>query len=194
MRRMAREIGALGWVALGLLVAMARPAQAAYRAVEAGDVADLSVMVAPELPCTWPGEMFEPYLLHTYVPIGPGPFATDLSILDEHTGNPVGCAAALRSASGERLAERGEVRRGGEPRTAHLAVRRGGVRGGRHRPARFDAAGGEPPDHDRKGQGVGGAPPPSAVRRRCAVSQRLLGRLLRPLSRRSPLRRRGSRG
>jgi kynurenine formamidase len=83
---MAREIGALGWVALGLLVAMARPAQAAYRAVEAGDVADLSVMVAPELPCTWPGEMFEPYMLHTYVPIGPGPFATDLSILDEHTG------------------------------------------------------------------------------------------------------------
>ena len=50
-------------------------------------VLDLSVMVASHLPCTFPTlppSVFTPYLRH-----GPGPFASEVLMIDEHTGTHI---------------------------------------------------------------------------------------------------------
>lgn len=53
--------------------------------VPAEHVQDLSLLVAPDLPCVWPVGM-TPHAVIPQQRIGPGPFHRDLIILDEHTG------------------------------------------------------------------------------------------------------------
>lgn len=49
-------------------------------------VIDLSVLVAPDLPCTWPSG-FPPFQISHYLQIGPlSSYSSDLLILDENTG------------------------------------------------------------------------------------------------------------
>jgi kynurenine formamidase len=47
-------------------------------------IADLSVLVSPHLPCTWP--VLPPLVFMRYLRHGPGPFASEVLVIDEHTG------------------------------------------------------------------------------------------------------------
>lgn len=53
--------------------------------VPGAQVKDLSLLVAPDLPCVWPVGM-TPHAVLSQQRIGPGPFHRDLIIIDEHTG------------------------------------------------------------------------------------------------------------
>lgn len=77
MRRMRGQSWVLGIWLLGVLPAMAQ--------VPSEHVHDLSLLVAPDLPCVWPVGM-TPHAVIPQQTIGPGPFHRDLIILDEHTG------------------------------------------------------------------------------------------------------------
>jgi kynurenine formamidase len=50
------------------------------------DVVDLSVLLAPKLPCTWPSPFLPNFLLLRYLRHGPGPYASETIVVDEHTG------------------------------------------------------------------------------------------------------------
>lgn len=49
-------------------------------------VVDLTVMIAPNLPCGWPSPFLPPFMMMRYVHHGPGPYASDALVIDEHTG------------------------------------------------------------------------------------------------------------
>lgn len=70
------------WGVLSLMLCLATDAPAQ---VPAEQVKDLSLLVAPELPCVWPvGQM-----PHAVIPqrlIGPSAYRRDLILIDEHTG------------------------------------------------------------------------------------------------------------
>ena len=51
----------------------------------AAEVVDLSVLVAPDLPCVWPQDM-QQYVLTPSRRIGPRAYNRDLVMIDEHTG------------------------------------------------------------------------------------------------------------
>ncbi len=76
-------------LAAGLCLAMLMNAdlQAAAPpgAVPQAKIVDLSLLVAPELPCTWPVGMTQ-YLLTPNRVIGPGAYNRDMVFIDEHTG------------------------------------------------------------------------------------------------------------
>ena len=59
-------------------------ASAEYRAVKAADVADLSCLLSSDLPCWWPG--LAEYQTIQYRKIGPAPWRSTMSIIDEHVG------------------------------------------------------------------------------------------------------------
>jgi kynurenine formamidase len=50
------------------------------------EVIDLSVLSAPSLPCTWPSTFLPPLVLMHYLQHGPGPYASEALVIDEHTG------------------------------------------------------------------------------------------------------------
>jgi kynurenine formamidase len=50
------------------------------------EVIDLSVLNAPGLPCTWPSPFLPPLVLMHYLQHGPGPYASEALVIDEHTG------------------------------------------------------------------------------------------------------------
>lgn len=50
------------------------------------EVIDLSVVSAPSLPCTWPSSFLPPLVLMHYLRHGPGPYASEALVIDEHTG------------------------------------------------------------------------------------------------------------
>src|SRR5205085_1393847 len=50
------------------------------------EVIDLSVLSAPSLPCTWPSPFLPPLVLMHYLQHGPGPYASEALVIDEHTG------------------------------------------------------------------------------------------------------------
>jgi kynurenine formamidase len=49
-------------------------------------VIDLSLLLAPKLPCTWPSSFLPPFVLMRYLRHGPGPYASEAIVIDEHTG------------------------------------------------------------------------------------------------------------
>jgi kynurenine formamidase len=51
------------------------------------DVIDLSLLLAPKLPCTWPSSFLPPFVLMRYLRHGPGPYASEAIVVDEHTGS-----------------------------------------------------------------------------------------------------------
>ena len=56
-------------------------------------VIDLSLLVAPELPCTWAAGA-APFVIHHYQRIGPAsPYNSDILIIDEHTGTQLDAPA-----------------------------------------------------------------------------------------------------
>lgn len=61
------------------------PCSAQSRAVSGEHVRDLSLLVAPELPCVWPVGMTQLAVVPTRT-IGPGAYHRDLLVIDEHTG------------------------------------------------------------------------------------------------------------
>ena len=50
------------------------------------DVVDLSLLLAPKLPCTWPSAFLPNFVLMRYLRHGPGPYASETIVVDEHTG------------------------------------------------------------------------------------------------------------
>jgi kynurenine formamidase len=50
------------------------------------EMLDLSVTVALNLPCSWPSPFLPPVLVNRYVHHGPGPYASEALVIDEHTG------------------------------------------------------------------------------------------------------------
>jgi isatin hydrolase len=50
------------------------------------DVVDLSLLLAPKLPCTFPSSFLPTFVLMRYLRHGPGPYASETIVLDEHTG------------------------------------------------------------------------------------------------------------
>ena len=50
-------------------------------------ILDLSLLVAPDMPCTWPAAGFAPFHLNAYLRIGPlSPYNSDLLTIDGNTG------------------------------------------------------------------------------------------------------------
>jgi kynurenine formamidase len=50
------------------------------------EICDLSVSVAPNLPCGWPSPFLPKVIINHYVRHGPGPYASEVMVIDEHTG------------------------------------------------------------------------------------------------------------
>src|SRR5437763_6642409 len=50
------------------------------------EMLDLSVTVALNLPCGWPSPFLPPVLINHYVRHGPGPYASEALVIDEHSG------------------------------------------------------------------------------------------------------------
>src|ERR1700756_3018103 len=50
------------------------------------DVVDLSLLLAPKLPCTWPSSFLPNFVLMRYLRHGPGAYASETIVVDEHTG------------------------------------------------------------------------------------------------------------
>jgi kynurenine formamidase len=67
-----------------LVFAMTSLASADYRAVRASGIADLSCLLSSDLPCWWPG--LPEYQSIPYREIGPAPWRSNLTIIDEHVG------------------------------------------------------------------------------------------------------------
>src|SRR5258708_34933941 len=57
-----------------------------HRREPAHEAIDLSVLSAPSLPCTWPSSFLPPLVLMHYLQHGPGPYASEALVIDEHTG------------------------------------------------------------------------------------------------------------
>jgi kynurenine formamidase len=70
----------------GFLIALcAGPARATDKLTGGSHVIDLSLLIAPEYPCTWP--TFPPFQINHYQRIGPlGPFHNDIVVIDGNTG------------------------------------------------------------------------------------------------------------
>ena len=67
-----------------LVLFMVPLASAEYRAAKARDVDDLSCLLSSNLPCWWPG--LPEYQTIQYRKIGPAPWRSTISIIDEHVG------------------------------------------------------------------------------------------------------------
>jgi kynurenine formamidase len=53
-------------------------------------VVDLSLLISPELPCTWPAPGFAPFSINPYQRIGPlGPYNCDILTIDGNTGTQI---------------------------------------------------------------------------------------------------------
>jgi kynurenine formamidase len=48
-------------------------------------VVDLSLLIGPNLPSGWPSSYLPPFIIMRYVRHGPGPYASDALVIDEHT-------------------------------------------------------------------------------------------------------------
>jgi kynurenine formamidase len=73
-------------VLLGLLAAVCfRPVQANAGPESEPRIVDLSLLIAPEYPCTWP--TFPPFQINHYQRIGPlSPYHSDILVIDGNTG------------------------------------------------------------------------------------------------------------
>ncbi len=83
---------------LGPLAALAlfapRPTEAKPEGETAAQVLDLSLLVAPELPCTWASAGNAPFVIHPYQKIGPhGAYNSDVLVIDEHCGTQLDAPA-----------------------------------------------------------------------------------------------------
>jgi isatin hydrolase len=57
------------------------------RADDDARIVDLTLLVAPELPCTWPAAGFPPFHMNHYLKIGPtSPYNSDILAIDGNTG------------------------------------------------------------------------------------------------------------
>ncbi len=63
------------------------------RTLAAVNVVDLSLLVAPDLPCTWAAGN-PPFFINHYLKIGPhSPYNSDILVIDEHTGTQLDAPA-----------------------------------------------------------------------------------------------------
>lgn len=70
---------------VSLMLGAVAAAQPSGKPLAASAVKDLSLLVAPELPCVWPVGMTQ-HLVTPSRTFGPGPYHRDLIVIDEHTG------------------------------------------------------------------------------------------------------------
>src|SRR6266851_3981994 len=89
MGKMKSQAGALGLVALGVLAVLAAssqpPAQGPDQPKADATFVDLSLLVAPEYPCTWPS--FPRFQINPAQRIGTlSPYNTDTLFIDGNTG------------------------------------------------------------------------------------------------------------
>src|SRR5579871_3199267 len=76
----------MGWLAIAAIVIGAVPLQAQSEKDASPKFVDLSLLVAPEYPCTWPVGLPR-FQINPYERIGPlSPYNSDILSLDENTG------------------------------------------------------------------------------------------------------------
>jgi len=51
-----------------------------------GAMEDLSVLIAPDLPCNWPSSFLPSLIIMRYIRRGPEPYVSEAIVIDEHTG------------------------------------------------------------------------------------------------------------
>ena len=140
---------------LGLATACGLAAAARAQEGAAPRFVDLSLLVAPEYPCTWP--TFPRFQINHYqaasAPLSA--YNSDILIIDGNTGTQLDVPAAFGHAARFGAAQRRAVRPGVHRHGPRLAVRRRGVRHRLPRPARRGRPRPQPPDRARSGSSPG---------------------------------------
>ena len=96
-------------LALGALLALLVPGVSAQKITGKTQVHDLTVLLAPELPCYWSAGM-APIVINHYVKIGPlSAYNSDILVIDEHNGTQFDAPAHFVPRPGSKLPNAGEA-------------------------------------------------------------------------------------